>query len=77
MRRKLSFVRSDLITPQQIIGFWAREVSHQREDPTTFYSSSLEGECGVEDEEEPYEDPAMFDPHLEYESKLLKADRFE
>uniref|UniRef100_A0A915K2H1 NR LBD domain-containing protein n=1 Tax=Romanomermis culicivorax TaxID=13658 RepID=A0A915K2H1_ROMCU len=70
MRRSLSFVRSDLITPQQIIRFWAGEVSHQREDLTTCYSSNLEGKCGVEDEEEPYEDPAMFDPHLEYETCL-------
>uniref|UniRef100_A0A915JYG1 Uncharacterized protein n=1 Tax=Romanomermis culicivorax TaxID=13658 RepID=A0A915JYG1_ROMCU len=29
------------------------------------------GECGVEDEEEPYEDPVMLDPHLEYEITLL------
>uniref|UniRef100_A0A915HVQ1 Uncharacterized protein n=1 Tax=Romanomermis culicivorax TaxID=13658 RepID=A0A915HVQ1_ROMCU len=68
MRRSLSFGRSDLITPQQIIGFWAREVSHQWEDPTTFRSSNLECKCGAEDEEEPYENPAMFDPHLQYEN---------
>uniref|UniRef100_A0A915KG75 Uncharacterized protein n=1 Tax=Romanomermis culicivorax TaxID=13658 RepID=A0A915KG75_ROMCU len=69
--------QSDLITKQQIIGFWAREVIHQWEDPATFYSSNLKGECGVEDEEEAYKDPAMFDPHLEYESELLKADCFK
>uniref|UniRef100_A0A915L5V9 Uncharacterized protein n=1 Tax=Romanomermis culicivorax TaxID=13658 RepID=A0A915L5V9_ROMCU len=69
--------QSGLITPQHIIGFWAREVNHQWEDRTTFVSSNLKGECNVEDEEEPYKDPAMFDPHLEYESELLKADCFK
>uniref|UniRef100_A0A915KK05 Uncharacterized protein n=1 Tax=Romanomermis culicivorax TaxID=13658 RepID=A0A915KK05_ROMCU len=54
MRRKLPFVRSDLLT-QQITGFWEREASQHREEPTISYSSHLEGECGVEDEEEPLE----------------------
>uniref|UniRef100_A0A915L1P0 Lon proteolytic domain-containing protein n=1 Tax=Romanomermis culicivorax TaxID=13658 RepID=A0A915L1P0_ROMCU len=73
MRRNPSFVRSDFLTPQQITGFWARDASCRREEPTTFYSSNLKGECGVEDEEEPYEDPAMFDPNLEYEKSIKKS----
>uniref|UniRef100_A0A915KLM9 Uncharacterized protein n=1 Tax=Romanomermis culicivorax TaxID=13658 RepID=A0A915KLM9_ROMCU len=48
-----------------LLGASARESSRHQEEPTTFCSSNL-GECGVEDEEEPYEDQAMFDPHLEY-----------
>uniref|UniRef100_A0A915KD85 Uncharacterized protein n=1 Tax=Romanomermis culicivorax TaxID=13658 RepID=A0A915KD85_ROMCU len=67
---------SDFFTPQQITGFWAREANHRWEEPTTFYSSNLKGECGVEDKEEFYEDPVLFDPHLEYECELLKTDCF-
>uniref|UniRef100_A0A915L7N5 Uncharacterized protein n=1 Tax=Romanomermis culicivorax TaxID=13658 RepID=A0A915L7N5_ROMCU len=55
-RRKIVFKRSDFLTPQQIIGFRAGEASHHWQEPSTFYSSNLEGECCVEDEEVPYED---------------------
>uniref|UniRef100_A0A915JAL7 Uncharacterized protein n=1 Tax=Romanomermis culicivorax TaxID=13658 RepID=A0A915JAL7_ROMCU len=46
-------IQSDFLTPQKVTGFWARKASRCWEEPTTFHSSNLKGECGVEDEEEP------------------------
>uniref|UniRef100_A0A915L2J8 Uncharacterized protein n=1 Tax=Romanomermis culicivorax TaxID=13658 RepID=A0A915L2J8_ROMCU len=48
----LKAYKSDFLTPQKITGFWAMKASYHWEEPSTFHSSNLEGECGVEDEEE-------------------------
>uniref|UniRef100_A0A915HQA5 Uncharacterized protein n=1 Tax=Romanomermis culicivorax TaxID=13658 RepID=A0A915HQA5_ROMCU len=40
------------------------KTSHCQEEPTTFHNSNLKEETGVQDEDEPYEDPYFSDEKL-------------
>lgn len=76
MRRNPAFSKEDFLTTQQIASFWSREASRRREEPTTYYAEQTEDDL-CDDNTEVFEDPALYDPHLEIESDLINSECFE